>query len=212
MAPSSTVTVLSFSLDTRTSSADAGAAAARRPTTSGGCGGGEADQRKRHRVSGLSVPSVSSSENWCWKPGCGETDDQLPRPGQQYGLAQLPVPVAEGQARSLEPGQLEFRPAQIGGDRRGIGGARARRRLAQRAHREPGGMVARGHPAIGRGRGSGAGVASRPTARAIAPRASAPGRACRRSVAGPSSAMPGCRPRTPSHRPPPARRRRARLA
>ena len=73
--------------------------------------------------------------------------DFMMRIGQQDGLAQLQVPVAQGQLLSLECGQRKIRPLQK--RRNGLLVARlgARGALADHAHRRPSLHVECRHPA-----------------------------------------------------------------
>src|SRR6202011_2450492 len=48
------------------------------------------DQPIRHLVSGLSIPSVSSSENWCRKPGCGDTETRERASASRMGWRSCP--------------------------------------------------------------------------------------------------------------------------
>src|SRR5690242_15133406 len=59
-----------------------------------GAKGGERRRRYgqpiRHFVSGLSTPSVSSSENWCRNPGCGDTDTRERASASRMGWRSWP--------------------------------------------------------------------------------------------------------------------------
>src|SRR5260370_31522263 len=66
----------------------------------------------RHLVSGLSIPRVSNSENWCKNPGCGDTETRerpsasrigwRSRPSQERKLSRAPLYAASSK-RSLRP-------------------------------------------------------------------------------------------------------------
>ena len=102
-----------------------------------------------HLVSGWSTPSVSSSETWCRKPSCGEVDTtERPSPRKigcrscQFHLRNVsfwPLKAA------IEKSSARMKASIFAG----IGALRARRRLADDAHRRPGRHVLRQHaPAV----------------------------------------------------------------
>src|SRR5262249_40844275 len=83
------------------------------------------------------------------KPGLRRYRDERAGIGEQDRLAQLAIPGSEAEPRALAGGDPETLPAHERDDCGGIGRFRPRRRLADRAHRHPGGIIAVGHPTFG---------------------------------------------------------------
>ena len=108
----------------------------------------QAFQWSLHLVSGWSKPSVSSSDTWCRKPSCGETET-VPRPSvSRIGWRSCWFQSRNGEPLALEVGDLEVRRQQIVVHRLGVGGFGPRDRVADHPHGDPGLVVARGHAAL----------------------------------------------------------------
>ncbi len=98
-----------------------------------------------HLVSGRSTPSVSSSETWCRKPSCGETETTM-RPStsrigwrscrfQSRRVSRWPLNAAMEKSGPLRKADTAF----------GVAGLGARRGFADHARGRPGLHVERGH-------------------------------------------------------------------
>jgi hypothetical protein len=66
------------------------------------------NQSIRHFISGLSIPSVSSSENWCRKPGCGDTDTRERASASRTGWRSWPSQGSEAEPGTLVGGEFEL--------------------------------------------------------------------------------------------------------